>query len=95
MPPTTIDETIYYWEVQPGEGLNSIARRYCVPYNKLLEANQATLPDPNLLQVGQMLEIPKGHLVIDCVVDDWLRHQFASSSDQTRHPNSVSAGSSG
>lgn len=35
------------------------------------------------------------HLVIDCVVDDWLVDQFRSSRDQTRQPSSVSPGSSG
>lgn len=57
------------------------------------EAWYLRLSDPH--SVANRGVTDRVHLVIDCVVDDWLRHQFASSSDQTRHPNSVSAGSSG
>lgn len=67
VPATTVDLTRYFYEVQPGDHLNSIADKFCVPYDELLEVNSEELPDPGLLQVGQMLEIPKGVKVIDCV----------------------------
>lgn len=67
VPPTTIDTTRYFYEVKSGENLNIIATRFCVPYQELLSANRVELPDPSLLQVGQMLEIPQGVQVIDCV----------------------------
>jgi spore germination protein YaaH len=67
-PSTTIDTTRYFWEVQSGENMNSIARRFCVPYQELLDANRSEVPDPSLLQVGQMLEIPKDVRVMGCVL---------------------------
>lgn len=67
VPATTIDTNRYFYEVKEGEHLNSIADKFCVPYDELLEVNSQELPDPGLLQVGQMLEIPKGVKVIDCV----------------------------
>lgn len=67
VPPTTVDTTRYFYEVLPGDHLNSIAKKFCVPYSELLKVNREALPDPGLLQVGQMLEIPKGVQVIDCV----------------------------
>lgn len=68
VPSTTLDTTRYFWEVQAGENMNSIARRFCVPYQELLDVNRAEVPDPSLLQVGQMLEIPKGVRVVGCVL---------------------------
>ena len=67
LPPTTIDTTRYFYEVRSGENLNSIAAKWCVPYQELLKANRVELPDPSLLQVGQMLEIPQGMEIIGCV----------------------------
>jgi hypothetical protein len=67
LPSTTTDTTRYFWEVQAGENMNSIANRFCVPYQELLDANRAEVPDPSLLQVGQMLEIPQGVEVIGCI----------------------------
>lgn len=67
VPSTTIDTTRYFYEVQSGENLNIIADRFCVPYQELLNANRVELPDPSLLQVGQMLEIPQGFQVIGCI----------------------------
>ena len=66
-PSTTIDTTRYFYQVKPGENLNLIATKFCVPYQELLKVNRVELPDPSLLQVGQMLEIPQGVQVIDCV----------------------------
>lgn len=42
--------------VQPGDTLGIIAQRYGVSLEELIAANQ--LPNPNLLEVGQMLTIP-------------------------------------
>ena len=67
VPSTTADTTRYFWEVQPGEHLNSIADRFCVPYTELLEINAEQLPDPGVLQIGQVLEIPRGVRMADCV----------------------------
>lgn len=44
------------YRVNPGDTLGSIARTYGVSPAALLEANQ--LSDPNVIQVGQTLEIP-------------------------------------
>lgn len=44
------------YRVNPGDTLGSIARTYGVSPSALLEANQ--LSDPNIIQVGQTLEIP-------------------------------------
>ncbi len=44
------------YRVNPGDTLGSIARTYGVSPAALLEANQLT--DPNVIQVGQTLEIP-------------------------------------
>jgi hypothetical protein len=57
------------------------------------EAWYLRLSDPH--SVANRGASDRVHLVIDCVVDDWLAEQLRSSSDQTRHPSSVSPGSSG
>lgn len=44
--------------VKPGDSIYSIAKRYGVPAEKVIEANQ--LPDSSRLAVGQSLVIPQG-----------------------------------
>jgi len=43
--------------VQPGETLSSIARQYGVSYQAIMYVNG--LEDPNLIEVGQELIIPR------------------------------------
>jgi hypothetical protein len=66
VPPTTIDETRYFWQIKSGENLNMIAQAFCVPFQALLDLNRETLPDPNNVPAGAMIEIPKGMQVIGC-----------------------------
>ncbi len=53
-------EEIY--EVQPGDTLGAIAKRFygkASLYPKIFEANRDILDDPNMIRVGQKLRIPK------------------------------------
>lgn len=68
VPSTTIDNTRLFYEVKSGDNMNSIARRYCVPYQELLNLNAATVPDPSLLPVGAMVEIPRDMRVDGCTL---------------------------
>lgn len=47
-----------YHEVRPGDTLYQIGRRYGVPYQEIARLND--LPDPNRIEVGQRLQIPRG-----------------------------------
>ncbi len=49
------------YRVQPGDTLNSIARRHGVSLAELIQANKIT--DPNLIEVDQEFKIPGTHLV--------------------------------
>lgn len=51
------DERFREYTVQPGDTLWSIARRFGVTVNELVQINQIT--DPNLIRVGQTLLIPQ------------------------------------
>ncbi len=51
-----------FYEVQSGDSLSKIAKRYYgdpMKYNAIFEANQPLLSDPNKIYPGQMLRIPK------------------------------------
>lgn len=52
---TTVDTRRIFYEVQPGDFLSDIARRYQVTVQSIVEMNGLT---SDVLQVGQMLEIP-------------------------------------
>ena len=49
------------YRIQPGDTLNSIARRHGVSLAELIQANNIT--DPNLIEVDQEFKIPGTHLV--------------------------------
>lgn len=49
------------YTVQPGDSLSKIAKEYygnASDYNKIFQANQDKLTDPNKIQAGQVLVIP-------------------------------------
>lgn len=52
---TTVDTRRIFYEVQPGDFLSDIARRYQVTVSSIIDMNGLT---SDVLQVGQMLEIP-------------------------------------
>jgi LysM repeat protein len=47
------------YEVQPGDTLSKIANKFGLSVNDLMQANQQIL-DPNLIKVGQKINIPGG-----------------------------------
>ena len=69
VPPTTIDTTRYFYTIQPGDNLNKIAAKHCVPFDELLELNRDVLPDPNNIPVDVQIELPAGMLVLGCVTE--------------------------
>lgn len=61
-PPDTTNTTIVYatddyYIVQPGDTLGEIAARYGMDYWELAEYNR--IDNPNIIQIGQRIEIPK------------------------------------
>lgn len=69
VPPTTIDTTRYFYTIEPGDNLNKIATKFCVPFAELLELNADVLPDPNNIPVDVQIELPQGAAVIGCVTE--------------------------
>jgi LysM repeat protein len=53
--PGPTDQT---YTVQPNDTMSKIAAKFGVPLQTLIDANKATVPNPNLLQIGQQLVIP-------------------------------------
>jgi nucleoid-associated protein YgaU len=52
----TATQTTY--QVQAGDTMSKIARQFGVPLAALIDANKATIPNPNVLKVGDVLIIP-------------------------------------
>ncbi|MDO5608421.1 MAG: LysM peptidoglycan-binding domain-containing protein [Capnocytophaga sp.] len=57
------DDSVYaYHTVQKGETLGKIAAKYyeaAAKYNEIFKANTDILKNPDLIQIGQVLKIPK------------------------------------
>ena len=57
-PTPTPGPTQQVYVVQPGDTMSSIANRFGVPLQTLIDANQANIPNPDLLEIGQEVIIP-------------------------------------
>ncbi len=61
-PPAAPAPELKTYTVQPGDTLSKIAKQFlgnANAYMKIFEANKDKLTDPNKIQVGQVLNIPK------------------------------------
>ncbi len=61
-PPAAPAPELKTYTVQPGDTLSKIAKQFlgnANAYMKIFEANKDKLSDPNKIQVGQVLNIPK------------------------------------
>jgi LysM repeat protein len=59
LPPTPVPEpTQQTYVVQAGDTMSRIAGRFGVPLGDLIAANQETIPNPDNLQIGQVVIIP-------------------------------------
>jgi LysM repeat protein len=61
---TTVDLRRRFYEVKPGDNLSEIARRFEVPRSEIVKMNRLA-DNGNLLQVGQILEIPTDIVLIE------------------------------
>jgi hypothetical protein len=57
-PTPTPEPTPFIYAVEPGDTLSSIANKFGVSLAELIEANRETLPDPDVLAIGDQLIIP-------------------------------------
>ncbi|OGO57175.1 MAG: hypothetical protein A2V84_13125 [Chloroflexi bacterium RBG_16_70_13] len=57
-PTPTPAPTQLIYRVQEGDTMSKIADRFGVPLSALIEANRETVPNPDLLQIGQEVIIP-------------------------------------
>lgn len=65
---TTIDTRTKFYEVKPGDNLAEIARSFQVPASEIVKIND--LPDGGqVLQIGQVLEIPADIVLVDELPD--------------------------
>lgn len=58
-----------YWKVEAGDTLSAIGNRYSMDYTALQNANQAKIPNANLIYEGDMVLIPNANTVTDQVVE--------------------------
>jgi len=60
---TVADESVHHWHtVKSGESLSKISKKYYgdpMKYKKIFEANTNILKNPDIIQPGQVLAIPK------------------------------------
>jgi hypothetical protein len=57
--PTPVPEpTQQIYIVQAGDTMSRIANRFDIPLDELIAANEATIPDPDKLQIGDQVIIP-------------------------------------
>jgi LysM repeat protein len=57
--PTRPGDEMELYTVQAGDTLFGIAQRFGVPWDSIWEANRAALASPEMIQVGQVLRIPR------------------------------------
>ena len=61
-PATPPVETVEYYEIQRGDTLSAIAKRYYgkgSAYRRIFEANRELIKDPDEIYRGQKIRIPK------------------------------------
>lgn len=61
--PEVPEERIEFYEIQRGDSLSAIAKRYygdAMGYPRIFEANRDVIGDPNKIYPGQMIRIPLG-----------------------------------
>lgn len=59
--PEEPEEKFEFYEIQSGDTLSGIAKRYykdAMQYTKIFEANQGVIEDPNKIYPGQKIKIP-------------------------------------
>ena len=60
-PPEEPEEKIEFYEIQRGDTLSGIAKRYygnAMQYTRIFEANRNVIEDPNKIYPGQKIRIP-------------------------------------
>lgn len=62
---TTIDDRRKFYEVKSGDTLADIARSFAVPTSELAALND--FQDGQVLQIGQLLQIPTDVVIIECL----------------------------
>ncbi len=59
LPPTPVPEpTLQIYTVQSGDTMSKIAKQFGIPLGDLIAANEANIPDPDKLQIGDQVIIP-------------------------------------
>lgn len=59
---TVVDDNTYLFEVRPGDTLSDIAAQFSVRVSDLVELND--LEDASAIRAGQIIEIPKGFVIV-------------------------------
>lgn len=66
---TTVDTRRKFYEVKPGDNLAEIARSFGVPASEIARLNELA-DGGQVLQIGQLLEIPTDIVLIEELPDD-------------------------